>query len=378
MERCVNLMNLILLGSLSDDYDSIVKINENIQGIDLFRAKELLHREYEGLVRKEQSESALKSTRKTQQKTYGSQGKCFNCNQYGHKKIDCKKNRSVQNAEKAFTYSNGSHGGWILDNGASSHMCPFQEEFADIRSLEKPVLISVANGVQGEAKGIGTIRIILPNSRPIHIEDVLYVPQLYRRVMSITSLASKNLEILFGESSCKIEDEEELIVRAKMMGRSNEYCCLHHESLTMRRTSRQDPVSDMFGKRPTVKEMRVSDTPIWTKQDERSNIKRHFVFQKNPKTQHLDVNYNYDSDIRLRYVIQDDDQETFIMMQPVEHTLESMDVDAAGLNYPIMNETDADMLRVNQEQAIVPRGRYIEISWMSNIQISRARYPSSR
>nr|CCA21484.1 AlNc14C124G6759 [Albugo laibachii Nc14] len=36
---------IILLGSLSGDTDSIVKIIENIQGVDLFRAKEMLHRE---------------------------------------------------------------------------------------------------------------------------------------------------------------------------------------------------------------------------------------------------------------------------------------------------------------------------------------------
>ena len=36
-----------------------------------------------------------------------------------------------------------------------------------------------------------------------------------------------------------------------------------------------------------------------------------------------------------------------------------MDVDDAGFNSPIMNETDADMLPVNQEQAIVPRGHIL-------------------
>nr|CCA27862.1 AlNc14C754G12487 [Albugo laibachii Nc14] len=55
---------VILLGSLSNDYDNIVKIIENIQRMDLFCAKEMLHREYEGLIRKEESESALRATRK--------------------------------------------------------------------------------------------------------------------------------------------------------------------------------------------------------------------------------------------------------------------------------------------------------------------------
>nr|CCA26791.1 putative retroelement pol polyprotein [Albugo laibachii Nc14] len=114
--------------------------------------------------------------------------------------------------EKAFTCSNISHRGWILDNGASSHMCPFQVEFTDIRFLQKTVLISVANRAQVEAKEIGTIRVILTNSRPIPFEDILYVPRVDRTLMSITALESKSLKISFEESSCRIEDEEVLIV----------------------------------------------------------------------------------------------------------------------------------------------------------------------
>ena len=54
---------MILLGSLSDEYDQIIKMVENIQDIDPFRAKEILRREYEGIARKEKSELALKATR---------------------------------------------------------------------------------------------------------------------------------------------------------------------------------------------------------------------------------------------------------------------------------------------------------------------------
>nr|CCA24283.1 putative polyprotein [Albugo laibachii Nc14] len=162
---------VILLGSLLNDYDIIVKIIENIQGMDLFCVKEMLHREYEGLIRKEEIESALRATRKMytsgarkqNRNNHGFQGKCFNYGKYGHMKIDCRKNRIVPSDGKAFTCSDGSHGGCILDSGASSHMSPFQDEFAGIRSLGKVVLISVANGVQVEAKGIGTVRVILRN-----------------------------------------------------------------------------------------------------------------------------------------------------------------------------------------------------------------------
>ena len=42
----------------------------------------------------------------------------------------------------------GEHGseGWLLDNGASMHICPFKDEFVEIRSLNRPDGIMVANG----------------------------------------------------------------------------------------------------------------------------------------------------------------------------------------------------------------------------------------
>nr|CCA28259.1 AlNc14C1818G13075 [Albugo laibachii Nc14] len=43
---------IILIESLSDDYDIIVKIIVNSQGMGLFSAKEILLREYQGMIRK--------------------------------------------------------------------------------------------------------------------------------------------------------------------------------------------------------------------------------------------------------------------------------------------------------------------------------------
>nr|CCA27162.1 putative polyprotein [Albugo laibachii Nc14] len=98
-------------------------------------------------------------------------------------------------------------------------MCPFHDEFTEIRPLDKLVLISVANGVQVEAQGIGTIRVMLHNLKPIRIEDVLYVPQLDRRLLSITVLAGKGLEVTFSGSVFRIEDNEAVIVEVSKTGK---------------------------------------------------------------------------------------------------------------------------------------------------------------
>uniref|UniRef100_A0AAV1T807 Polyprotein n=1 Tax=Peronospora matthiolae TaxID=2874970 RepID=A0AAV1T807_9STRA len=53
---------VILLGSLTKEYDPIVKIIENMADVTLFSANEMQRREYDGMVRTEHHEVALKTT----------------------------------------------------------------------------------------------------------------------------------------------------------------------------------------------------------------------------------------------------------------------------------------------------------------------------
>ena len=94
---------VILLDSLTKDYDPIVKIFENMPGRTLFHAKEMLRREYDGMTRTEHQEVALKSTHTSKYKKGPRRhmgrssprgekfsGRCYRCNKYGHKRQDCK------------------------------------------------------------------------------------------------------------------------------------------------------------------------------------------------------------------------------------------------------------------------------------------------
>uniref|UniRef100_A0AAV1ULZ3 CCHC-type domain-containing protein n=1 Tax=Peronospora matthiolae TaxID=2874970 RepID=A0AAV1ULZ3_9STRA len=63
---------------------------------DLFQAKEMLRRDYEGIARKEKSEIALKATRRLKSKSFRPKEArnkftwtCNICGKYGRKKQDC-------------------------------------------------------------------------------------------------------------------------------------------------------------------------------------------------------------------------------------------------------------------------------------------------
>ena len=115
--------------------------------------------------------------------------------------------------EQAFTVCEDMAEGWLLDSGASSHMCPFKEEFSELRPLKNQTYISIANGNKVSAGGIGTVPVILKNKTPIRIEDVLHVPDLDRRLLSIPALAEKGLNVSFGRGVCEIRDNERIVTQ---------------------------------------------------------------------------------------------------------------------------------------------------------------------
>ena len=101
--------------------------------------------------------------------------------------------------------------GWLLNSGASSHMCPFKNEFVEARPLDRVVDISIANGETVKADGAETIRVVRKNQKAIRIEDVLYVPGFDRRLLSISALSSKGLHITFQNNKCEIRKQYEVV-----------------------------------------------------------------------------------------------------------------------------------------------------------------------
>uniref|UniRef100_A0AAV1V209 Polyprotein n=1 Tax=Peronospora matthiolae TaxID=2874970 RepID=A0AAV1V209_9STRA len=218
---------VILPESLSEEYDQIVKIIENMKGMDLFQAKEMLRREYEGIARMEKSEIALKATRRFKSKSFQSKesrnkftGTCFICGKHGHKKQDCWKNSDKKkSSEQAFTVGEQCSDGWLLDSGASSHMCPFQDDFAEIRPLNESVGVSIAIGQTIMADGVGKIRVLLKKKKLIRNEDLSYVPDPDLRLLSIPALSAKGLHATFRNKTCEIRNDQKLVTQVTQMGK---------------------------------------------------------------------------------------------------------------------------------------------------------------
>ena len=225
---------IVLLGSLSADYDSIVKIIENIPNIDMMQAKEMIHREYESLRLTESNELALRATKRNNVEGRGKyqqrgdrkgkfNGKCFNCGRLGHRFAECRQKRQQHDIqsknEHAFMASNDVSSTWLLDSGASSHMSPFEKDFTNIQLLKTPIIISIANGVQLSATKFGNVSVMLENNDQVKIHDVLLVPGLDHRLLSVSALVAKGLEVNFENEWCTIRKNKEMVTCLKKSGK---------------------------------------------------------------------------------------------------------------------------------------------------------------
>ena len=146
--------------------------------------------------------------------------RCYHCKKLGHFKRDCpalkqkqtpRSKESQQKANRADTGDQrkddkgddaivvchalqaGPTGNWIVDSGATCHMCSNKKLFVEFQSLEIPMKISLGDGHTLEAIGRGVVplKMKLPNSSPrrCNLQDVLYVPALSYNLISVAKAA---------------------------------------------------------------------------------------------------------------------------------------------------------------------------------------------
>ena len=98
-----------------------------------------------------------------------------------------------------------------LDTSASSHICASLEDLTNERRLKpNEVTLRLGNGASVVAKAIGSTLIDLYNHIML-LEGVLYVPNAYKNIISISNLTSRGYEFLFSRDACMIYFGNKLI-----------------------------------------------------------------------------------------------------------------------------------------------------------------------
>lgn len=115
---------------------------------------------------------------------------------------------------------------WLVDSGASCHMCHSRESFVSLR----PHSVSVRIGKKGHSvvsEGVGDIDLTLDvdgDKQLITIHDVLYIPDLPINLLSVAILTMKGLKVEFTvRDGCVVYNSKNLIVAVAPNTGNNTY-----------------------------------------------------------------------------------------------------------------------------------------------------------
>ena len=75
-------------------------------------------------------------------------------------------------------------GEWILDSGCSFHMCPQKDFFITFEKVDGGRAL-LGNNLTCKVAGIGSVSIKIYNGKVISLEQVRYVPELKRNLISL-------------------------------------------------------------------------------------------------------------------------------------------------------------------------------------------------
>ena len=105
---------------------------------------------------------------------------------------------------------------WIVDSGATCHMCHDRSLYSEYAELEKPVQVSLGDGRKLEALGKGVVTVRAKSStkkcKKLKLHDVLLVPGLSYNLMSVSKAAEYGKTAVFSESKCDIRDSDGNVV----------------------------------------------------------------------------------------------------------------------------------------------------------------------
>ena len=216
-----------LLAGLPESYDVLVTALES--GSDTVPAlesvTERLLREERKLKDREEASDGKKLLLSKGKKTFT----CHYCKKPGHFKRDCKKFAKAQSSEKqkqrserghdssddAMLVSNAllakSRNDWIIDSGATSHMCNDRSMFTELNEQGPSEEVTLGDGSSLEVAGEGTVHIDMVLSdgskRGCALRKVLYVPKLAYNLISVSRSAQSGKSVSFDDSGCEFVNQ---------------------------------------------------------------------------------------------------------------------------------------------------------------------------
>lgn len=188
------------------------------------------------LLHKKANSSKVKSKKDdTKQKPKKFKGTCYNCGKFGHRKSECRNQKSEVTIKKASSkiddnellmvkvgYSENIIDAWFADTGASHHMSPRREIFRNFTEInDNSVAITVGNQEVVYARGRGMVDadfFLEGYTKRQTLADVLYVPEIGRNLFGIGSSTDRGAIATFGKYEMRLKKNGNVIVKGHRPG----------------------------------------------------------------------------------------------------------------------------------------------------------------
>jgi len=152
---------------------------------------------------------------------------CYNCQEKGHLKRDCRNKYKPRPTKEALVDEVGNaglamlahvpaadagvsqaHGDWIVDSGASHHMCGDASTLTNVHDAH-PVSVTIADGTVRRAvtRGTAVLRVVGPTGyTSLRLDDVLILPGIAMSLFSVRTAARRGFRTVLKENEVVVVD----------------------------------------------------------------------------------------------------------------------------------------------------------------------------
>jgi hypothetical protein len=95
---------------------------------------------------------------------------------------------------------------WYVDSGASNHMTNHGEWFRDTKDLKTLGFVEIDDDTAHTITQIGKVPLSMQNGQIKYLKDVLHVPTITKKLVSIGQMVEQGLQVTFNPNGCFVQD----------------------------------------------------------------------------------------------------------------------------------------------------------------------------
>lgn len=235
------MMIMVLLDSLPKDYENLVIALETQKELVDFDfvcnrvLEEFGRRKSQVTNDNEDDQLAFNANEKGKEVKFN--GKCNYCHKFGHMAKNCFKKKAQMEKDKKYeikedtnknkcniveseyealmVHENETNCDWVVDSGATNHMCFRFDWFINYKQLEGKK-VTIANGSQVEVIGEGDVLFCDKDTgKRLMVNGVLHIPTLTQNLLSVSKMTMKGLKVIFTIHDVKVFRNNIVILKAR-------------------------------------------------------------------------------------------------------------------------------------------------------------------